>query len=102
MKSEAYTYLHAFSAGIDQAWDAAQKLQPHLDLPRNQLKQTYYRLEEARLQTLAEWGVAVEGLERAQHDRLIKQKTQWKAQEQERIRKRDDVEQARFAWERRE
>ena len=102
MKSEAYTYLHAFSAGIEQAWEAAQKLQPHLDLQRSQLKQTYYRLEEARQQTLAEWGALAEKLESAQHGRLIKQKTQWEAQEQERIRKRDEAEQARWAWEQRQ
>ena len=37
MKAEAYAHLHAFSAAFEQAWDAAQKLQPHLDLTRGEL-----------------------------------------------------------------
>ena len=98
MKAEVYTYLHAFSAAFEQAWEAAQKLQPHLGLYRSELKRSYFRLEEARLQTLAEWGFLVEGLERTHHARLIKRKTQWEAQEEERIHKRDEAEKARWAW----
>jgi hypothetical protein len=101
VKAEVYTYLHAFSAAFEQAWEAAQKLQPHLGLYRSELKRTYFRIEEARLQTLAEWGFWVEGMERTHHARLIERKTQWEAEEQARIHRRDEAEKARWAWERR-
>ena len=52
MKAEVYAHLHAFSASFEQAWDAVQKLQPHLDLTRSELKEIYFRLEQARFETL--------------------------------------------------
>jgi hypothetical protein len=52
MKAETYAHLHAFSAAFEQAWDAAQKLQPHLDLTDSELKEIYFRLEQARFETL--------------------------------------------------
>lgn len=99
MKAEAYVHLHAFSAAFDQAWDAAQKLQPHLALTRDQLRQIYVRLQQFRFETLVVLNELGADYERAAEHRIRKLKTQWEAQEEERLRKQHEAEQARWAWE---
>jgi hypothetical protein len=99
MKAEAYAHLHAFSSAFDQAWDAAQKLQPHLELTRDQLRRIYVRLQQFRFETLAALTEESAGFERAAVSRIQKLNVRWEAQEQERIRKHDEAEQAQWAWE---
>jgi hypothetical protein len=102
VKAEAYAHLHAFSAAFEQAWDATQKLQPHLELTRDQLRQIYVRLQQLRFETLAALTEESAGFERAAQSRIQKLKVRWDAQEAERIRKHDEAEQARWAWEKRQ
>jgi len=102
MKAEAYAHLHAFSAAFEQAWDALQKLQPHLDLTRSELKEIYFRIEQARFETLGHLAELANRFEDGAQHRIRKQKTLWETQEAERLRKKSETEQARWAWERRE
>jgi hypothetical protein len=102
MKAEAYALLHAFSAAFEQAWEAAQKLQPHLELRRDELRRIYIRLEQARFETLVVLTELSSDYERTAEHRIRKLKPRWEAEEAERIRKEHKAEQARWAWERRE
>jgi hypothetical protein len=102
MKAEAYAHLHAFSAAFEQAWDAAEKLQPHLDLTRSELKEIYFRLEQARFETLDHLTELANRFEDSAQQRTRRERSRWEAQEAERIRKKSEAEQARWAWERRE
>lgn len=99
MKAEVFTHLHAISAAFEQAWEAAQKLQPHLHLTRGELMTIYFRLQEARFETLSNLTEQTSLFVGTARNRTRRQKERWEAQEAERIRKRDEGEQARWAWE---
>jgi hypothetical protein len=102
MKAEVYAHLHTFSTAFEQAWDAAQKLQPHLDLAGSELKEIYFRLEQARFETLDHLTELANRFEASAQRRICKQKARWEAQEAERIRRKSEAEQAQWAWEHRE
>jgi hypothetical protein len=102
MKAEAYAHLHAFSAAFEQAWEAAQKLQPHLDLTRSELEEIYFRLEQARFATLDHLTELANRFEDTAQRRIRKQRALWETQEAERLRKKSEAEKAQRAWERRE
>jgi hypothetical protein len=102
MKAEAYAHLHAFSASFEQAWDAVQKLQPHLDLTRSELKEIYFRLEQARFETLDHLTELANRFEDTAQHRIRKQKASWETQEAERLRKKSEAEKAQWAWQQRE
>jgi len=101
MKAEVYAHLHAFSSAFEEAWDAAQKLQPHLELGRDEMKRIYFRLQQARLETLVVLNELGADYERTCEHRIRKQKAQWETHEAERLRKRDEAEKARWALEKR-
>jgi hypothetical protein len=100
MKAEAYAQLHAFSAAFEQAWDAAQKLQPHLELRRDELRRIYIRLQQARFETLVVLTELSSEYERTAEHRIRKLKTRLENEEAERLRKQHEAEQARWAWQR--
>ena len=96
MKAEAYAHLHAFSAAFEQAWEAAQKLQPHFDLTRGELKRIYFRLQETRLETLVVLTELSTGYERAAEQRIQKQKAKWEDHERQlEEREREQIQQAK-------
>jgi hypothetical protein len=88
MKAIVYMHLHIFSSAFEQAWDAAQKFQPHLDLTGSELKEIYFRLEQARFETLDHLTELANRFEDGAQRRIRKQKSRWEAQEAERIRKK--------------
>lgn len=102
MKAEAYAHLHAFSAAFEQAWNAVQKLQPHLDLTRSEMKEIYFRIEQARYETLGHLAELANRFEDGAQHRIRKQKALWETHEAARLRKKSEAEQAQWAWERRE
>ena len=99
MKAEAYAHLHAFSAAFDQAWDAVQNLQPHLELRRDELRRIYIRLQQARFETLVVLDELGTDYERTVEHRVRKLKVLWETQKADHLRRQNESEQARWAWE---
>jgi hypothetical protein len=87
MKVEAFAQMHAFSAALEQAWDAAEELQPHLGLRRAELRRVYVRRNQARFATLVVLTERSADRGRGAEHRIRKLKARWEAAERERHRK---------------